>query len=72
VPDGSADLSAVDRTIVFRVGRSIRAVDVATSKIRTLTKAAADPVGLSVEGLRVVWAENLKGSSRIRALHLTQ
>jgi hypothetical protein len=64
-------LTSSDRTIVYRVGRSIRAIDIATSKARTLAHAAADPVGLSLEGRRLAWAENLKGLARIRAITLT-
>jgi hypothetical protein len=66
----SPELTATDTTIVYRVGRSIRAVDVATSKARTLALAAAVPVGLSLEGARLAWAENLPGSARIRTLTL--
>jgi hypothetical protein len=66
----SPQLTATDQTIVYRVGRSIRAIDMATSSSRMLAQAAADPVGLSLEGRRVAWAENLKGSARIRALYL--
>jgi hypothetical protein len=65
-----AALSASDRFVVFRVGRSIRAVDVAARRVETLATAAATPIGLSIEGTRVAWAENLHGRGRIRALHL--
>jgi len=64
-------LTSSDRTIVYRVDRSIRAVDIPTSKARTLAHAAANPIGLSLEGHRLAWAENLKGVARIRALTLT-
>ena len=64
----SPALTATDRTIVFHVGRSIRAVDVETHNVRTLARAAAEPVGLSLEGRRLAWAENLKTAARIRAL----
>ncbi|HEY5059721.1 MAG TPA: hypothetical protein VII51_11990 [Gaiellaceae bacterium] len=64
----SLDVSASDRLIVFRVGRSIRSIDVASAQARTLAKAAATPIGLSVEGERVAWAENVKGRGRIRDL----
>jgi hypothetical protein len=67
----SPSLSATDRLIVFRVGRSIRSVDVLTHRARRLARAAANPVGLSVDGDRVAWAENLKGSARIRALYVS-
>jgi hypothetical protein len=64
----SPELTAGDRLIVYHVGRSIRAVDVVTHRARTLARAAAPPIGLSLEGARLAWAENLQGSARIRAL----
>jgi hypothetical protein len=66
----SLELSTSDGLIVFRVGRSIRSIDVASRRVRTLAKAAATPIGLSVEGDRVAWAENVKGRGRIRDLIL--
>jgi hypothetical protein len=69
VPAGTApELTASDQVVVFRVGRSIRSVAVATQKVTTLTQAAATPIGLSIAGARVAWAENVKGRGRIRAL----
>jgi hypothetical protein len=62
------ELSVTDTLAVFRVGRSIRAVELASRRVRTVIKAAATPVGLSIEGTRVAWAENLKHGARIRAL----
>ena len=64
-------LTASDQLIVFRVGLSIRGVSVATHRSRLLTTAAATPVGLSLEGGRLAWAENLKGLSRIRAVYVS-
>jgi len=64
----STELSVSDRLAVFHVGRSIRAVDLATGRVRSLATAAGMPIGLSVEGTRIAWAENLKhGGWRIRA-----
>jgi hypothetical protein len=72
VPRATApSLSATDRLIVFRVGRSIRAVGVRTRRARLLATAAATPVGLSVEGSRIAWAENLPHVSRIRAVYVS-
>jgi hypothetical protein len=68
--DTTPELSAGGRLIVFRVGRSIRAIDIDSHSARTLTTAAATPVGLSVQGSRVAWAENVKGRGRIRALFI--
>jgi hypothetical protein len=67
----SAWLSASDQLIVYRVGRSIRGVSVSTHRSRLITKASATPVGLSLEGGRLAWAENLKGLSRIRAVYVS-
>jgi hypothetical protein len=68
----SPELTANDHTIVYRVGRSLRAVDIETHGVRALARVAAPPIGLSLEGRRLAWAENLNGSARIRALYLTQ
>jgi hypothetical protein len=64
------ELTASDQLIVFRVGRSIRAVGIGSHKVTTLARAAATPIGLSLEGSRLAWAENVKGRGRIRALYV--
>jgi hypothetical protein len=64
------ELTASDQLIVFRVGRSIRAASVATQTVTTLAEAASTPIGLSLEGTRLAWAENVKGRGRIRALNV--
>jgi hypothetical protein len=64
-------LTASDRLIVFRVGRSLRTVDVASHQVRTLVRAAAQPVGLSLERNWLRWAENIGTSARIRALYVS-
>jgi hypothetical protein len=66
----SPELAISDRLAVFHVGRSIRAVELDTGRVRTLTRAATEPIGLSLEGSRVAWAENPKGNGRIRALYV--
>ena len=66
----SPELSVGTGAIVFRVGRSIRVVDVHTKRIRTVAKAAGAPIGLSIAGNRVAWAENVAGRGRIRAITL--
>ena len=65
------ELTVSDRLAVFRVGRSIRAVEIATGRVKTLITAAGRPIGLSIEGSRLAWAENLKHGARIRALHVS-
>jgi dipeptidyl aminopeptidase/acylaminoacyl peptidase len=62
------ELSASGTTIVLRIGRTIVAVDARTGSRRTLARAAAVPVGLSIVGRRVGWAENLGLSAGIHAV----
>jgi hypothetical protein len=72
VPQATTPALAVnDRLIVFRVGRSIRTADVASHRLRTLVRAAALPIGLSLDGNWLRWAENVAGSARIRALYVS-
>jgi hypothetical protein len=71
VPAAAADeLGASRSTIVFRVGRSIRALDVLRGSVRTVAMARSRPVGLSIESNRVMWAERVGGRSVVRALWL--
>jgi hypothetical protein len=71
-PSTTPEISATDRAAVFHVGRSIRTAAPGSTKVRALVRAAATPIGLSIEGKRIAWAENLKSTARIRALTLTQ
>jgi TolB protein len=59
------------KTIVYPTRARIVAVDAETGKTRILVRPAAPPVGLSILGRRVVWAENLRRDrARVRALDL--
>lgn len=65
------ELAVSDRNIIFRVGRSIRSIEIATGRIRTVARATSMPIGLSLVGTRLAWAETLKnGGARVRALYL--
>jgi len=65
-------IGANTRWVVFRTGaRTIRAFDLRTSTTRILAATPVTPIGLSVVGRRVVWAENLAFGGRIRALTVT-
>lgn len=63
-------VAAGTKDIVYRVGMSLRAVDVATHKVRSIARAASTPVGLSLWGERLAWVENVGGRGRIRAITL--
>jgi hypothetical protein len=66
----STRIAAGDSAIVYRVGRVLRAIDVMTGQTRTLVTTPVTPVGLSLDGDRLLWAENLRGKGRIRSLGL--
>jgi hypothetical protein len=63
-------VAAGDGAVVFRVGQTIRWVDVTTKRVHTVAKAVGIPIGLSVAGQRIAWAENVGGRGRIRSFTL--
>jgi Tol biopolymer transport system component len=68
VPSSVRSLSAAGRTVVFAAGTGIRRLDARTGAVTTLATTRWAPVGLTIEGRRVVWAENIRGNARIRTL----
>ena len=64
----AAQLAASDRLIVYRVGRVLRAVSTRTGHRAKLTQTALNPLGLSLAGGRLIWAENHDHAGRLRAL----
>jgi Tol biopolymer transport system component len=62
------NVAAAGRTVVFATGRVIRRLDARTGAVTVLATARRTPVGLTIEGRRVVWAENSRGAARIRAV----
>jgi dipeptidyl aminopeptidase/acylaminoacyl peptidase len=64
------DLSIAGADVVFRLGRTIRLLHAATGRTSVVATAAAKPIGLSIEGRRIAWAENIRGRGRIRAVLL--
>jgi hypothetical protein len=63
----SRTLDIAYKWIVYRVGHQIRIID-ARGSDHLLAKPATRPIGVSIEGRRVAWAENNAGRHRIRAL----
>jgi hypothetical protein len=68
VPSSVRSLSATGRSVVFAAGTVIRRLDARTGAVTTLATTRWAPVGLTIEDRRVVWAENVRGAARIRAL----
>jgi Tol biopolymer transport system component len=69
--EGAENLSFSGRWALYRTGRTIRALDVLNGRSILIARAANVPVGLSLDGRRVAWAEQPTVSkSRIRAVVL--
>jgi Tol biopolymer transport system component len=66
--EGAENLSFSGHWVVYRTGRMIRGLDVRNGRSILIARAANVPVGLSLDGRRVAWAEQPTVSkSRIRA-----
>jgi Tol biopolymer transport system component len=70
VPPNAKDLSMAGSRAVFHTGKTIWLLDARTRKAVRLTAASATPIGLSIDGNRIAWAENLGKRARIRAVVL--
>ena len=68
VPASATGLAAGKGVVAFSVERSIRVVGVSTGHARLVAKTAGLPIGLSIDGTRVAWAENAGDRGRIRAV----
>jgi hypothetical protein len=66
----ASSLSIVGDRVVFHTGRTIHVLNVRTGRRSVVAQAASPPIGLSLEGTRVAWAENTKTGGRIRAVTL--
>jgi TolB protein len=67
VPRTATDLSISNAGVAYRVGTQI--FFVRAGGLPTLVcRARATPIGLSIEGRRIAWAENVNGRGRIVAL----
>jgi hypothetical protein len=65
-PADHVDVAGPD--VVFSVGRAINHLDARTRRVSRLAVASSRLVGLSIEGNRVAWADNLpKTGNRKRA-----
>jgi len=69
-PDAAPELGVSDQVAVYRVGLTIKQIDLGSGTITKVVKAEADPIGLSLEGTRLAWAENVNGHGSVRAVFL--
>jgi Tol biopolymer transport system component len=68
VPGTTSQLSASGRDVVFSAGTTISLFDSALPRPTALATAGSTPLGLSIEGRSVAWAENTGARHMIRAL----
>jgi Tol biopolymer transport system component len=71
-PDTAPLLSAAGHRVVLAAGKSILLIDARNGGIATIARASVAPLGLSIEGRRVAWVENVRGRALIRALNVAQ
>jgi Tol biopolymer transport system component len=73
VPDSTApELSAAGANIVFRVRHTIYLLNTQRQTRQIVAFAASNPIGLSIKGRRVAWAENIGDHGRIRSVIIAQ
>jgi Tol biopolymer transport system component len=66
-----SSLSASGRRAVVLVdGRKIFVADAISGRLRLVTRVARPPIGLSIVGRRIAWAENVGRRARVRAVTL--
>ena len=71
VSSGGNSLTASGRWVAFLTGKTIRLLDARTRLLSVVAKATATPLGLSISGRRLAWAEAYGRGSRIRGLILS-
>ena len=70
IPQAATCLAASDAGAVYRIGKTIFFLGTHERTIHSVWKTKAAPIGLSIEGKRIAWAENVRGHGRIVALTL--
>lgn len=70
VPRRAEKLSASGDRIVYAVGPVIYSINARRFTISRVYRATSVPVGLSIVGERILWAETARGRSAVRALSL--
>lgn len=68
VPSRARSLAAGGRVVVFSAGPHVYTLDPRTFRVHSVARTAQAPIGLSVEGTRIAWAENVGGRGRVRAV----
>lgn len=64
----AGSLAAAGQMLVFRAGRRTIMFLHATGFLAEVARAPSAPIGLTIVGRRIAWAENVRGRGRIRAV----
>jgi hypothetical protein len=69
-PDAEPVLGIAGRRLVYQVGRDVHLVDADSGSDELLWHAVRSPVGLSIEGRRVAWAQSSERTGSVVAVTL--
>jgi hypothetical protein len=66
VREDAQSLDMAGPRVVYRTGHKIRLLDIRTQERTVISRPTSSPIGLSIEGRRVAWAQNRMGEGRIK------
>lgn len=66
----AASLAASGHRLLVRIGQRIFLVDPRSGRLALIARARSTPIGLSIVGRRIAWAENVGRTARVRAVLL--
>lgn len=64
----AASLAASGHRLVVRIGQRIFLVDPRSGRLALIARARSAPIGLSIVGRRIAWAENVGRTARVRSV----
>lgn len=70
VPRRASSIAAAGRHVVYAVRSAVYSLDTRTFVVRRLAMGRGEPIGLSIDGRRVAWAENVAGRGFIKSVIL--
>lgn len=68
VPDTAQDIDVAGSNVVYRVANDVHLF--AAGRTTLVARASSSPIGLSIVGRRIAWAENVGGRGRIKSVTL--
>jgi Tol biopolymer transport system component len=68
--NAAVTVAAFGQRLVVRIGKVILLLDARSGRLALVARASSAPVGLSIVGRRIAWAENVGRNARIRGVTL--